>query len=84
MAQDGGQGLDIHAVAQGVGGEGMAQIMEADVLASGVFQDQSQPFADGVGIQRGVFLYMDFTNPPFWILHDRSKMALQTEREVIL
>ena len=44
MADDGGEGLDIHAVLQGGGGEGVAQVMEADVLTIGPFQNRGQSF----------------------------------------
>ena len=43
MAQHGGEGLDVHAVFQGQGGEGVAQIVEADLLAPGPLQNNLEP-----------------------------------------
>lgn len=40
MTQDGGQGLDVHAVLQGVGGKGVPQVMEPHLLTVGVFQQE--------------------------------------------
>ena len=44
MAQNAGQGLDIHAAGQSVGGEGMAQIMESKVRQSRPLQNDFRPF----------------------------------------
>ena len=43
MAQHGGEGLDVHAVFQGHGGEGVAQIVEADLLTPGPLQNDLEP-----------------------------------------
>ena len=40
MADDRGKGLHIHAVLQGGSGEGMPQIMEANMLALGARYDR--------------------------------------------
>ena len=39
VAQNGGDSLDIDAVLEGQGGEGMPEVMESEMLQSGVFQD---------------------------------------------
>ena len=57
MAQDGGQRLNIHSIGQGVGGEGMAQIVEPDPLAPGVIQYTVQPMVDHRGAQMGILLF---------------------------
>ena len=54
MAQDGGQRLNVHSVGQGVGGEGMPQIVEPDPLTSGVIQDPVQAQVDGRRAHRRV------------------------------
>ena len=38
MAQDAGQGLGIHAAGQGVGSEGVPQVMEPDVGQPRLFE----------------------------------------------
>ena len=50
MTDDGGEGLDVHAVLQRCGGESVPQIVKPDVLAVGTFQYGGQPLADGSGI----------------------------------
>lgn len=45
-----GEGLDVHPMLQRHGGEQVAEIMEADVLAPGPLQNRSQVFTDGGGI----------------------------------
>ena len=50
MADDGGEGLDVHAVFQRCGGKSVPQIVKPDVLAVGPFQYGGQPFADSGGI----------------------------------
>ena len=42
MAQDAGQGFGIHAVRQGVGGEGVPQVMEPDLGQPCLFQQPPQ------------------------------------------
>ena len=39
VPRHGGHGFDVHAVLEGCGGEGVTEIMEADMLQSGVLQD---------------------------------------------
>ena len=56
MAQHGGEGLDVHAVFQGHGGESMAQIMEADLLALGPLQRHMEPPEHGAGGERRILL----------------------------
>lgn len=53
MADDGGQGLDVHAVFQRGGSEGVAQVVETDVLALGPLQDGVEPFSNGGGVSGG-------------------------------
>ena len=48
MAQHAGHSLHVHTVLQGRGGEGMTEIMEADVWESGVFQDLLMEVYHGV------------------------------------
>ena len=38
VADDGGQGLDVHAVLQGGGGKGVTEVVEPNILASGPLQ----------------------------------------------
>lgn len=49
MAQDGGQHLDVHPVGQGVGGEGMPQIMETKVRESCCLQQRFHPVIGSAG-----------------------------------
>ena len=56
MANDGGEGLDVHAVFQRCGCEGVPQIVKPDVLAVGPFQYDGQPLADSSGISGGVIV----------------------------
>lgn len=51
MADDGGEGFNIHAVFQSRGGKGMPQVMETYLLALGVFQNDMQAAADGGRVQ---------------------------------
>ena len=44
MADDDGQGLDVHAVLQGVGGKGVAQIVKPQMLTPRPFQHRGQFF----------------------------------------
>ena len=39
VPRHGGHGFDVHAVLEGCGGEGVTEIMEPDMLQSGVLQD---------------------------------------------
>ena len=57
MADDGGQRLDVHAVFQRVGGEGMPQVVKADVLAVRPIQNLGQLLPDGGRVRGG--------SPPF-------------------
>lgn len=45
-----GEGLDIHSMLQGHGGEQVAEAVEADMLAPGSLQNGGQVFADGGGV----------------------------------
>ena len=45
-----GESFDIHSMLQGHGGEQVAEIMEADMLAPGSLQTGGQVFADGGGV----------------------------------
>ena len=47
VAQDARQGLGIHAAGQGMGGEGMAEIVEADVWQARAPEDILQPLVGG-------------------------------------
>ena len=53
MTDDGGEGLDVHAVFQRCGCESVPQIVKLDVLAVGPFQYSGQPFTDSGGISGG-------------------------------
>ena len=44
------EGLDVHPMLQGHGGEQVAEIMEADVFATGPLQNGGQMLADGSGV----------------------------------
>lgn len=57
MADDGGQRLDVHAMFQRVGGEGMPQVVKADVLAVRPIQNLGQLLPDGGWVQWGVLLF---------------------------
>ena len=50
VAQHTGDRLDIHPVLEGQRGEGMTQIMEADVFQSGVLEDLLMEFHHRVGV----------------------------------
>ena len=56
MADDGGEGFDVHAVFQRCGCEGMPQIVKSDVFAVSPFQYGGQPLADSSGISGGVII----------------------------
>ena len=45
-----GEGLDVHPMLQRHGGEQVAEIMEADVFATGPLQNGGQMLADGSGV----------------------------------
>ena len=64
MADDGGQRLDVHAVFQRVGGEGMPQVVKADVLAVRPIQNLGQLLPDGGRVQWGVLLFRRREHPP--------------------
>lgn len=63
VADDGGQGLDVHAVLQGHGGEGVAQVMEANLFTLRPLQRLLHPAADEVGRQRTVLLHRRWEHP---------------------
>ena len=63
VADDGGQGLHIHTVLQCHGGEGMAQVMEANFFALGTLQRPLHPAADEVGRQRTILLHRRREHP---------------------
>ena len=44
------EGLDVHPMLQGHGGEQMAEVVEADVFAPGPLQNGGQVFADRGGV----------------------------------
>ena len=50
VAQHTGHSLDVHAILQGQGGEGMPEIVEADVLQSGVPEDLLVELYHRVGV----------------------------------
>ena len=56
MADNGGEGLDVHAVLQRCCGESVPQIVKPDVLAVGPFQYGGQPLADSSGISGRVIV----------------------------
>lgn len=64
MADGGGEGLHIHAVGQGGGGEGVPQVVEADVFVVRPFQHGGQLFTDRGRVQREVLLYRGGKHPP--------------------
>ena len=64
MADNGAQRLDVHAVFQGGGGEGVPQIMEPQALALRPFQHRLKPLPDGGRVQRGVLLHGRGEHPP--------------------
>ena len=57
VANNGGQGLDVHAMFQGVGGECVSEVVEADMLAARPFQNSGQLFSNGGGVQRRIFFF---------------------------
>lgn len=63
VADDHRQGFDVHAVLQCHGGEGMAQVMEANLLALRPLQCLLHPAADEVGRQRTVLLHRRREHP---------------------
>ena len=50
MADDGGEGLDVHPVFQGHGGKSMPEIMKSDGLAPGPLQNDLEALAHIAGI----------------------------------
>ena len=50
MTDDGGECLDVHAVLQRCGGEGVPQIVKPDVFAVCPFQYGGQTLSDSSGI----------------------------------
>lgn len=57
MSDDGGERFHVHTVLQRGGGEGMAQVVEADVLALCPYQYFFHLSIDALRIQRSVFFY---------------------------
>lgn len=53
VAQHGGHRLDVHAVLESQGGEGVAQIVEPEVFQSGVFQDALVKGSYGIRMVHG-------------------------------
>ena len=64
MADDGGESLDIHAVLQGGSGEGMAQVMEADVLTIGPFQNRGQSLPHCRWVHGRILFDWGWEHPP--------------------
>jgi len=56
VANNGGQGLDVHAMLQGVGGECVSEVVEADMLAARPLQDDGQLLSDSSRVPRRIFL----------------------------
>ena len=56
VADDGAQGLDVHAVLQGSGGEGVPQIVKPQTLTLRPLQHRLEPLPDSSWVHRGVFL----------------------------
>ena len=52
VAQDAGEGFGVHAGGQGVGGEGVAQIVEPDVGKARLLQQHLHPVVGGAGPHR--------------------------------
>ena len=64
MPDDGGERFHVHAVLQGGGCKGMAQVVEADVLALRPHQYFFHLSIDALRIQRSVFFYGRGEHPP--------------------
>ena len=56
MAQHGREGLDVHAVLQRHGGEGVAQIVKSDLLAPGTLQNDLEPPEHRARCQRQIWV----------------------------
>ena len=54
MADDGGEGLDVHPMFQSGSGEGMPEVMETNLFAPSPFQHSLEPLADGSWVQRRI------------------------------
>ena len=63
MSDDGRERFHVHAVLQGGGGEGVAQIVEANVLALCPYQYFFHLSIDALRIQRSVFFYRRGEHP---------------------
>ena len=63
VAQDTGQCFGIHAAGEGVGGEGVTQIMESDTLAVCPLQYRLKPSARHAGRDRSVRLHRGRKHP---------------------
>ena len=63
MSDDGGERFHVHTVLQRGGGEGMAQVVEADVLALRPHQYFFHLSIDALRIQRSVFFYRRGKHP---------------------
>ena len=57
MSNDGGERFHVHAVLQGGGGEGVAQVVEANVLTLRPHQHLFHLSIDALRVQRSVFFY---------------------------
>ena len=52
MTQDAGERLGVHAAGEGVGGEGVAQVVEPDVGKARLLQQHLHPVVGGAGTHR--------------------------------
>ena len=63
VADDGGEGLHVHAGLQRQRGEGVAEVVEAELSAPGVVQDRLYPLAHRGRVQGRVGLHRGRENP---------------------
>ena len=56
MADNSGQGLDVHPMFQGGGRKCVPEIVKSDAGQAGVFQQRLQPAVGGAGIDRQLWL----------------------------
>ena len=64
MAQHGGECLDVHAVLQRHGSEGMAQIVKSDLLAPSPLQNDMEPPEHGARCERHIQILRRGEQPP--------------------